>query len=75
MALVQGNVPRPGPDFNAERRAVLDNHVRQTLWLARAVEAGRSDRPDLVVCLRSHSDPSPLDLSAAPEDYGFGGEE
>ena len=24
---VQGNVPRPGLDFNAERRAVLDNHV------------------------------------------------
>jgi len=25
---VQGNVPRPGLDFNAERRAVLDNHAR-----------------------------------------------
>ena len=24
---VQGNVPRPGLDFNAERRQVLDNHV------------------------------------------------
>ena len=28
---VQGNVARPGLDFNAERRAVLDNHVAATL--------------------------------------------
>src|SRR6185295_20136647 len=27
VAAVQGNVPRPGLEFNAERRAVLDNHV------------------------------------------------
>lgn len=59
VALVQGNVPRPGLDFNAERRAVLDNHVRQTLQLARAVEAGRSDRPDLVVWPENSSDIDP----------------
>ena len=34
IGLVQGNVPEPGLDFNAERRAVLDNHVRETLVLA-----------------------------------------
>ena len=28
VAVVQGNVPRLGLDFNAQRRAVLDNHVR-----------------------------------------------
>ena len=28
---IQGNVPRPGLDFNAERRQVLDNHVATTL--------------------------------------------
>lgn len=32
---VQGNVPEAGLDFNAERRAVLDNHVNGTLELAR----------------------------------------
>ncbi|MGL4743709.1 MAG: apolipoprotein N-acyltransferase [Dermatophilaceae bacterium] len=30
VGFVQGNVPTPGLDFNAERRAVLDNHVRGT---------------------------------------------
>jgi apolipoprotein N-acyltransferase len=35
IGLVQGNVPRPGLDFNAERRAVLDNHVRETVAMAR----------------------------------------
>ena len=40
VALVQGNVPRSGLDFNAQRRAVLDNHVRQTMELAQAVAAG-----------------------------------
>lgn len=34
IGLVQGNVPKPGLDFNAERRAVLDNHVKETLSLA-----------------------------------------
>ncbi len=35
IGLVQGNVPEPGLEFNAERRAVLDNHVDETLALAR----------------------------------------
>lgn len=30
VAAVQGNVPRMGLDFNAQRRAVLANHVRET---------------------------------------------
>ncbi|MDO4908557.1 MAG: apolipoprotein N-acyltransferase [Corynebacterium sp.] len=30
VAAIQGNVPRMGLDFNAQRRAVLANHVRQT---------------------------------------------
>jgi apolipoprotein N-acyltransferase len=34
IVLVQGNVPRPGLDFNAERRRVLDNHVQGTLDVA-----------------------------------------
>ena len=40
VAVIQGNVPRAGLDFNAQRRAVLDNHVQQTLDLAADVAAG-----------------------------------
>ena len=40
VAAVQGNVPRLGLEFNAQRRAVLDNHVRETLRLAEDVRAG-----------------------------------
>jgi apolipoprotein N-acyltransferase len=34
VGFVQGNVPEAGLEFNAERRAVLDNHVRGTEQLA-----------------------------------------
>ena len=56
VAFVQGDVPQAGLDFNAERRAVLDNHVRGTLELA-------SDAPDdlsLVVWPENASDIDPL---------------
>ena len=45
IAAVQGNVPRLGLDFNAQRRAVLDNHVRVTEQLAADVAAGRRPAP------------------------------
>ena len=57
---VQGNVPRPGLDFNAERRAVLDNHARETLKAAGQVQAGKQPRPDLVVWPENASDIDPL---------------
>lgn len=60
VAAVQGNVPRPGLDFNAERRAVLDKHVRATQDLARRVDAGREPAPDLVVWPENASDIDPL---------------
>ena len=47
VAAVQGNVPRLGLDFNAQRRAVLDNHVRETLQLAEDVRAGRRRTADV----------------------------
>src|SRR5699024_4941195 len=34
VAAIQGNVPRLGLEFNAQRRAVLDNHVNVTQELA-----------------------------------------
>ena len=60
VAIVQGNVPRLGLDFNAQRRAVLDNHVRATEQLARDVAAGRQPQPDLVVWPENASDIDPL---------------
>jgi apolipoprotein N-acyltransferase len=60
VAIVQGNVPRLGLDFNAQRRAVLDNHVNATLKLAAEVTAGRQRRPDLVVWPENSSDIDPL---------------
>ncbi len=61
---VQGNVPKPGLDFNAERRAVLDNHVNGTV---RAME-GRATPPDLVVWPENSSDIDPLENQDAAVD-------
>jgi apolipoprotein N-acyltransferase len=60
VAIVQGNVPRLGLDFNAQRRAVLDNHVSATIALADEVEAGRQPAPDLVIWPENSSDIDPL---------------
>jgi apolipoprotein N-acyltransferase len=60
VAIVQGNVPRLGLEFNAQRRAVLDNHVNATLALAAAVAAGRAQQPDFVVWPENSSDIDPL---------------
>jgi apolipoprotein N-acyltransferase len=60
VAIVQGNVPRLGLEFNAQRRAVLDNHVEATLDLAARVKAGTATRPDIVVWPENSSDIDPL---------------
>ncbi|GAB18472.1 apolipoprotein N-acyltransferase [Gordonia effusa NBRC 100432] len=60
VAVIQGNVPRLGLDFNAQRRAVLDNHVKETQRLAAAIHAGSTPHPDLVVWPENASDISPL---------------
>ncbi|MFF0813659.1 apolipoprotein N-acyltransferase [Rhodococcus sp. NPDC003318] len=59
VAAVQGGVPRLGLDFNAQRRAVLDNHVRETLDLAADVDAGRVPQPDIVIWPENASDIDP----------------
>lgn len=56
---VQGNVPRPGLDFNAERRLVTDNHARATTEAAGRVERRESPQPDLVVWPENSSDIDP----------------
>jgi apolipoprotein N-acyltransferase len=60
VAAVQGNVPRLGLDFNAQRRAVLDNHVRETKQLAEDVRAGRAPQPTVVIWPENSSDIDPL---------------
>jgi apolipoprotein N-acyltransferase len=60
VALVQGNVPRSGLDFNAQRRAVLDNHAARTMRLAADVAAGRYPQPALVIWPENSSDIDPL---------------
>ncbi|MGA8980758.1 MAG: apolipoprotein N-acyltransferase, partial [Pedococcus sp.] len=56
VLFVQGNVPRAGLDFNAERRKVLDNHVQGTL----AAAARNPQPPSLVVWPENASDIDPL---------------
>lgn len=60
VAAIQGNVPRLGLDFNAQRRAVLDNHVRVTEQLAADVAAGRQPQPDVVLWPENSSDIDPF---------------
>jgi apolipoprotein N-acyltransferase len=60
VAAVQGNVPRLGFEFNAQRRAVLDNHVRETIRLAEDVRAGIAPQPQFVIWPEDSSDIDPL---------------
>ncbi len=67
VAAIQGNVPRLGLDFNSQRRAVLDNHVKQTRILAEDVRAGRALAPDFVIWPENSSDIDPLTNADAAE--------
>ncbi|GAA1797815.1 apolipoprotein N-acyltransferase [Planosporangium flavigriseum] len=60
VGFVQGNVPRLGLDFNAQRQQVLRNHVTGTEELARKVAAGTAPRPDLVIWPENASDVDPV---------------
>ncbi|MCX2755922.1 MULTISPECIES: apolipoprotein N-acyltransferase [unclassified Gordonia (in: high G+C Gram-positive bacteria)] len=65
IGAIQGNVPRLGLDFNAQRRAVLDNHVRTTMSYGRAIDTGQTEQPDFVLWPENASDISPLDNADA----------
>ncbi|MEU0675398.1 apolipoprotein N-acyltransferase [Streptomyces sp. NPDC006172] len=60
VAVIQGNVPRLGLEFNAQRRAVLDYHARETERLAAEVKAGKAPRPDFVLWPENSSDIDPF---------------
>ncbi|MGV9743553.1 apolipoprotein N-acyltransferase [Rhodococcus zopfii] len=68
VAAIQGSVPRLGLDFNAQRKAVLDNHVARTLELAADVSAGTAPRPDVVIWPENASDIDPLRNTDAAAD-------
>ncbi len=60
VTAIQGNVPEMTLEFNAERRAVLDNHAGATREAAELVAAGQIPAPDLVVWPENSSDIDPL---------------
>ena len=60
VAGVQGNVPTAGLGFNAQREAVLRNHVAGTQELASRIHGGRTPRPDVVVWPENASDIDPI---------------
>ncbi|KPI20448.1 Apolipoprotein N-acyltransferase [Actinobacteria bacterium OK074] len=66
VAVIQGNVPREGLEFNAQRRAVLDYHARETERLAAEVKAGKTAKPDFVLWPENSSDVDPF---ANPDAY------
>lgn len=77
VAVIQGNVPRAGLEFNAQRRAVLDYHVKETLRLAAKVRAGKVAKPDVVLWPENSSDVDPFadaqaytDIDAAAKAIG-----
>lgn len=67
VLFVQGNVPKAGLDFNAQRRKVLDNHVQRTL----AAAARQPSSPTLVVWPENASDIDPLDNADAGADIAL----
>ncbi len=68
IAVVQGGTPQSGLGAMDVRRAVLDNHVRQTMILARDVAVGTEVKPDLVLWPENASDLDPnIDQAAAAE--------
>lgn len=60
VASIQGNVPRAGLDFNAQRSAVLNNHVKRTMELADDVRRGKAPKPDVVIWPENSSDIDPF---------------
>lgn len=65
VAGIQGDVPQAGLDFNAQRQAVLNNHLRVTHQVAARARAGTAPRPDLVLWPENSSDIDPTRDRAA----------
>lgn len=59
IAMIQGNVPEAGLDFNEEKRVVTENHAEATLQLAEDVASGVTEQPDFVIWPENSADVSP----------------
>jgi apolipoprotein N-acyltransferase len=65
VAVVQGGTPQTGMGAMDVRRAVLENHVRETILLANKIESGEIPRPDLILWPENSTDIDPYkDLEA-----------
>ncbi len=67
VAAIQGNVPRLGLDFAAQRSAVLNNHVHRTEELGENIKNGKAPQPDIVVWPENASDVNPFSDESAAE--------
>ncbi|GAU69683.1 apolipoprotein N-acyltransferase [Streptomyces sp. NBRC 110611] len=65
IAVVQGNVQRPGMDFLGRPMMILNNHAEATEKLAADVRAGRARKPDLVIWPENSSDLDPFQYPQA----------
>ncbi|WP_434097958.1 apolipoprotein N-acyltransferase [Streptomyces sparsogenes] len=65
IAIVQGNVQKPGMDFLGRPMKILNNHVNATIDLAKDVKAGRIKKPDLVIWPENASDLDPFQYREA----------
>jgi apolipoprotein N-acyltransferase len=68
VALIQGNVPELGLEFEQRARQVLDNHIAETMKLAAEIRAGTAPRPELVVWPEDASDIDPFKDARAYAD-------
>jgi apolipoprotein N-acyltransferase len=60
VALVQGNVAQPGMDFLGRPMMVLNNHAAATERLAADIQAGKVQKPDVVIWPENSSDLNPF---------------
>ncbi|MDI5966106.1 apolipoprotein N-acyltransferase [Streptomyces sp. SL13] len=65
VALVQGNVARPGMHFLGRPMEILDNHIAATMKLAADIKAGRVAKPQLVIWPENSSDIDPFQYPQA----------
>ena len=68
IALIQGNVPDVGLDFEDRPRQVLDDHVNETMKLAAEITAGTVAKPSLIVWPENSSDIDPFSDQAAYDE-------
>lgn len=60
IGVIQGGTPQTGMGAMDVRRAVLDNHVKQTIELAQKVQRGEEPQPEIVIWPENSSDLDPF---------------